>query len=235
MLLHYSENRNDCPCKDHTAGVRWLCPREVMLSIRQIAYATFLIVSGALPSTAGVIQVSFSGGPAVGIGGSNSLVLDVIGSADVVFDYSETAGSFATCAPIDPSQPYSCSGFLDVFAYLSVQTEDQMSGAYGQFPYQDGVLPDDFCNGVFIGSGTTCPLTLGPGTYEMFVSFQDGWDPGPNATAGLLPVEGVTATLTINSGTVFVVPEPTTQLLALLGGDLLSALIVRSRLYRPLV
>jgi hypothetical protein len=33
---------------------------------------------------------------------------------------------------------------------------------------------------------------------------------------------------------VFVVPEPTTQLLALLGGVSLSALIIRSKRHRPL-
>ena len=211
-----------------------------MLSIRQIAYATFLIVSGALPSTAGVIQVSFSGGPAESIGGSNSVLLEVIGSADVVFDYTFNFGN-PGCTPIDPTQPYSCSGGLQALALLlgtpgnPLQTQNEFGGPVSDINgvYSNDIEPNDFCNGVFVGSGTTCPLTLGPGTYELLASLYSPWGPTSNATA-LLPAESVTATLTINSGTVFVVPEPTTQRLVFLGGVFLLALTIGSRLYRAL-
>jgi hypothetical protein len=214
---------------------------KIRRSIRQLAFATLFIVLGALPSAAGVIQVSFSGGPAESIEGSNSVLLEVIGSADVVFDYTWNFGGNPGCTPIDSSQPYSCSGGLQALAQITgtpgnpLQTQNEFGGLVEDINgvYSSDLEPNDFCNGVSVGSGTTCALTLGPGTYELLASLYSPWGPTSNATA-LLPAESVTATLTINSGTVFVVPEPTTQRLVFLGGVFLLALTIGSRLYRAL-
>jgi hypothetical protein len=205
-------------------------------SIRRVAFVTFFIVLGALPSTAGVIEVTASGGPATSISASNSVQVEVIGSADVVFDFSWTGAPNPTCTAIDTGQPYACDGGFNALAQFNgpgvFYTENEFDG-----PYQDinGVYSDDFaffdhCNNQ--PGGRACALTLGPGTYVLLASLGDFWEPMTNATAGLVGAESVTATLTINSGTAFVVPEPTTQGLALLGGVFLSALIIRSRLYR---
>ena len=206
-------------------------------SIRRVAFVTFFIVLGALPSTAGVIEVTASGGPATSISASNSVQVEVIGSADVVFDYSWTGAPNPTCTAIDTGQPYACEGGFNALAQFNgpgvFYTEGEFDGPYQDINgvYSDDFAPFDHCNGQTVDAAA-CALTLGPGTYVLLASLGDFWEPMTNATAGLVGAESVTATLTINSGTAFVVPEPTTQGLALLGGVFLSALIIRSRLYR---
>jgi hypothetical protein len=214
---------------------------SIGISIRQFAWATSFVVLGVLPSMAGVIQVTASGGPGAGpIGGFNSVLLEVVGSANVIFD-SNLNEQVPICTPIDSSQPYSCSGGNNFQASFTgpglLQTVNEIGGPYEDLNgnYLSNIFPNDFCNGNFTGSGTTCALTLGAGTYLLSAEFSDDWQPVTNAIAGLLSAESETATLTINSGNVFIVPEPTTKLLALLGGVFLSALVIRFKLYKPSV
>jgi hypothetical protein len=183
------------------------------------AFANIVLLAASLGSVQAATIAVTASGTGTFLDTLNSVNLQVLTTADVVFAFSSSAGSTPfNCNAIDPTQPATCNGQLDLDILLFASggaslSEISFSGLY-QFVTCGGVSCGGFngvdpyfgCYGVY-PIGNSCALTLDPGAWYMSAFLFDSLVPAGNATVTPWS-ESVTASLSVNSGSIVISPEP---------------------------